>query len=144
MTEVFTINIVDHANVEAMAATAARFPAEVDELEMAGLTPAPGVAIACPRIAEAPVALECRRYMGIQLSAAREIVLGEILMAHIREDVFDPATFYLDPHRLDAVGRMGGDGYATTRDYFDHATPTAGEVERRRAGGAMTSCPRRA
>jgi len=135
-TEVFTVNIVDHANVEAMAATAAAFPPEVDELQMAGLTAVPGVTIDCPRIAEAPVSFECRRYLGLQVSSAREIVLGTITMAHVREDIIDLETYYSDHLALDAIGRMGGNGYAYSRDCFDHASPSAEEVMARRAARA--------
>ena len=128
MTECFTVNIVDRANVEAMSVTAAGFEPEVDELQMAGLSAAPGIKVACPRIAEAPVAFECERYLGIEVSSAREIILGRIVMAHIREDIIDPATCYSDHARLDAIGRMGGNGYAGTLDYFDWPTPSAAEV----------------
>lgn len=128
MTECFTVNIVDRTNVPAMADTAAGFAPEVDELAMAGLTAAPGVQVACPRIAEAPVAFECRRYLGIEVSSAREIILGRIVMAHVREDIIDTGTYYSDHSRLDAIGRMGGDGYAGTADYFDYPTPSADEV----------------
>lgn len=127
-TEVFTVNIVDVANAEAMAATAAAFAPEVDELEMAGLTAVPGVAIPCPRIAEAPVSFECRRYVSIAVSSAREIILGKIEMAHVRADIIDLDTFYSDPLKLDAIGRMGGDGYSRTRDGFDLPTPSVAEV----------------
>lgn len=128
MTEAFTVNIVDQANVAAMSVTAAPFAPWVDELVMAGLTAVPGVHVPCPRIAEAPVAFECRRYIGIEVSSAREIILGQILMAHVREDIIDLATYYSDHARLDAVGRMGGNGYATTQGYFDFLTPTVEEV----------------
>ncbi|MCL4120584.1 UNVERIFIED_CONTAM: hypothetical protein GTU68_013363 [Idotea baltica] len=128
MTECFTVNIVDRANVEAMSVTAAGFDREVDELEMAGLTAAPGEKVACPRIAEAPVAFECERYLGIEVSSAREIILGRIVMAHVRNDIIDPATCYSDHERLDAIGRMGGNGYAGTLDYFDWPTPSAEDV----------------
>ncbi|PWJ21627.1 flavin reductase family protein [Jannaschia seohaensis] len=128
-TEVFTVNICDVANVVPMAATAAPFPPEVDELAKAGLTAAPGEVIDCPRIAEAPVAFECRRHVSIAVSGAREIVLGRIEMAHIREDIIDPDTYYSDATRLDAIGRMGGEGYCTTRDLFDLPTPSVAEVE---------------
>ena len=128
MTECFTVNIVDRANVEAMAVTAAGFAADVDEVEMAGLTTAPGEKVICPRIAEAPVAFECERYLGIQVSSAREIILGRIVMAHIREDIIDPATCYSDHEKLDAIGRMGGNGYAGTLDYFDWPTPSVEDV----------------
>lgn len=130
MTECFTVNIVDRANVEAMAVTAAAVAPDVDELQVAGLTAAPGEKIASPRIAEAPVAFECERYLGIQVSSAREIILGRIVMAHIREDIIDPATCYSDHRTLDAVGRMGGNGYAGTLDYFDWPTPSAEDVLR--------------
>lgn len=128
MTECFTVNIVDRANVEAMAATAAAFESGVDEVQMAGLTTAPGEKIIAPRIAEAPVAFECRRYMGIQVSAAREIILGQIVMAHVREDIMERDTCYSDHTKLDAIGRMGGNGYAGTMDYFDFPTPSVSEV----------------
>ncbi|MBR9765124.1 MAG: flavin reductase family protein [Rhodobacteraceae bacterium] len=128
MTECFTVNIVDRAMVEAMSVTAAGFGPEVDELEMAGLTALPGVEIAAPRIAEAPVAFECQRFVGIEVSSAREIILGRIVMAHVREDVIDLTTYYSDHEKLDAIGRMGGNGYAGTLDYFDLPTPSAEEV----------------
>lgn len=127
-TEVFTVNIVDVANISAMATTAAPFPPDIDELAVAGLTAVPGVGIPCPRIAEAPVAFECRTHLSIALSAAREIVLGRIVMAHVREDIIDLDTFYSDAARLDAVGRMGGDGYCMTRACFDLPTPSVDEV----------------
>ena len=133
-TEVFTVNIVDVANVEAMAATAAPFDPEVDELEMAGLTAVPGLTIPCPRIAEAPVAFECRRHLSIAVSSAREIILGRIEMAHVREDIIDLETYYSDPEKLDAIGRMGGDGYAMTREVFDLPTPSVEQVLARRQG----------
>ncbi|GGM09176.1 flavin reductase family protein [Pseudooceanicola nanhaiensis] len=140
MTECFTVNIVDRANVAAMAATAAAFGPEVDEVRMAGLTTVPGDRIAAPRIAEAPVAFECRRYLGIQVSSAREIILGRIVMAHVREDIIDTATCYSDHEKLDAIGRMGGNGYAGTLDYFDWPTPSVEEVE---AASALAPARRR-
>jgi len=133
MTECFTVNIVDRANAGTMSVTAADFGPDVDELEMAGLTAVPGVEVASPRIKEAPVAFECRRYLGIQVSSAREIILGRIVMAHVREDVIDLKTFYSDHEKLDAIGRMGGNGYAGTLDYFDLPTPSAEQVMGARA-----------
>ncbi len=128
MTNCFTVNIVDRANVEAMSVTAVNFASEVDELQMAGLTAVPGERVASPRISEAPVAFECERYLGIAVSSAREIILGRIVRAHIREDIIDPNTFYSDHEKLDALGRMGGNGYAGTFDYFDLRTPSIDDV----------------
>lgn len=135
-TEEFTVNICDVATTARMAATAAPFAPDVDELQAAGLTGVRGVTVACPRIAEAPVAFECRRHVSIALSAAREIILGRIEMAHVRADIIDLENYRSDPLKLDAIGRMGGDGYSTTRDLFDWPTPSIAEIEAALAFGS--------
>ncbi|WP_448683008.1 flavin reductase family protein [Pseudomonas nicosulfuronedens] len=118
----FTVNIVSDALVEAMNVCAVPFEPGFDELVAAGLTAIPGTRVGCPRIGEAPVALECRRMMALSIGQSREIILGEVLMAHVRDDLIDPATLYIDQLGLDAIGRMGGQGYSRTREYFDLPT----------------------
>ncbi|WP_152226272.1 flavin reductase family protein [Pseudomonas sp. SCB32] len=118
----FTVNIVSDALVEAMNVCAVPFEPGFDELVVAGLTAVPGTRVGCPRIGEAPVALECRRMMALSIGQSREIILGEVLMAHVRDDLIDPATLYIDQLGLDAIGRMGGQGYSRTREYFDLPT----------------------
>jgi flavin reductase (DIM6/NTAB) family NADH-FMN oxidoreductase RutF len=130
LTEEFTVNVVDHAHMDAMTTCAVAFPPEVDELSMAGLTAVPGEKVGCPRIGEAPVSFECRRYVSLAVGRAREIILGEVLAAHIREEIVDSEKFYVDQKGLDAVGRMGGHGYTTTRDYFDMKTMSIEEWKR--------------
>lgn len=122
LTEEFTVNIVDRALVDAMNVCAVPFPSNIDELAEAGLTAAPGMKVKCPYIMQAPVALECRRYITLSVGRSREIVLGEVLNMHIRPDLVDQERFYVDQMGLDAIGRMGGHGYATTRDQFDLPT----------------------
>ncbi len=68
------------------------------------------------------MALECRRMMALNIGQSREIIFGEVLMAHVRDELIDPKTLYIDQLGLDAIGRMGGHGYARTRDYFDLPT----------------------
>jgi flavin reductase (DIM6/NTAB) family NADH-FMN oxidoreductase RutF len=124
MTGVFTVNIVSHAIAEAMHVCAVGFPPEIDELHEAGLTARPGRVIAAPYIAEAPASFECRRTVTLELSASRQIILGEIVYAHYRHGVIDPATLRVDPALLDAIARLGGDTCATIRDRFEMHTPT--------------------
>jgi len=118
----FTVNIVSDALVAAMNVCAVPFERGVDELAKAGLTAMPGVKVPCPWIGEAPAAFECRHHTTLGIGSSREIILGEVVFAHFRAGVVDPAKHYVDPAALDAVGRMGGQGYATTRDYFDLPT----------------------
>jgi flavin reductase (DIM6/NTAB) family NADH-FMN oxidoreductase RutF len=129
MTEEFTVNIVSDALVERMNVCAVPFPAMVDELAEAGLTAVPGSRVRCPRIGEAPASLECRRYVTLEVGRSREIILGQVVAAHIRADIVDPDNHHVDQAAIDAVGRMGGHGYVTTRDYYDLRTMTLDEWE---------------
>lgn len=128
----FTVNIVSDALVAAMNVCAVPFPPEVDELEKAGLALLPGTAVASPRIATAPAALECRLHSFLEIGNSREIVLGEVVHAHLRADAVDE-RLHVDPAVLDAVGRMGGHGYARTRDRFDLPTMSVAQFTAARA-----------
>jgi flavin reductase (DIM6/NTAB) family NADH-FMN oxidoreductase RutF len=124
----FTINIVSGALVGAMNITAVPFEAGVQELAEAGLTTRPGVKVPCPAIAEAPAAFECRHHVTLSIGNSREIILGEVVHAHFHAHVLDE-KLHVDPVSLDAIGRMGGHGYATTRDYFDLPTTSLEQWE---------------
>lgn len=137
----FTIHIVSDALMEAMNVCAVPFAPGVDELERAGLALAAGTAVASPRILSAPAALECRLHSFLPLGASREVVLGEVVHLHLHAGLVND-SLHVDPAGLDAVGRMGGQGYARTREYFDLPTMDvarfeAGDWPRRRprAGG---------
>ncbi len=108
--------------VEAMNVCAVPFEPGVDELRAAGLTAAAGVKVPSPWIAEAPAAFECRHHTTLGVGNSREIILGEVVYAHFRAEVVDAARLHVDAQALDAVGRMGGHGYASTRDRFDLPT----------------------
>lgn len=143
LTEEFTVNIVSDALVEAMNATAVPFPSGVDELTEVGVTAVPGTTVRCPRIGEAPVALECRRYVGISVGKSREIILGKVLAAHVRANLVDSQSHHVDQGGLDAIGRMGGHGYARTREYFDLPTMSFSDWgERRVAARRFRSRPK--
>lgn len=129
-TEQFTVNIVDDAMVEAMNICAVPFEAAVDELAKAGLTAVAGTHVKCPRIREAPASLECRRYVTLEVGRSREIILGEVLGIFVREGLVDRSKKHVDQRGMDAIGRMGGHGYARTRDYFDLPTMSVAEWQR--------------
>src|SRR5262249_41135407 len=120
----FTVHICDDAMVEQMEVCAIKFGPEVDELAEAGLHTVPGSAVRSPRILEAPAALECRRYMTLELGPAREIILGQVVALYVRSDAVDPSNLHIDQLKMDAIGRLGGHSYARTRDQFEHVTPT--------------------
>ena len=125
----FTVNIVSDAMAEAMNACAVPFEPGIDELAQAGFTARPGTSVPCPYIAEAPAAFECRQHTTLGIGNSREIILGEVLHAHFAPGIVDPATLHVDPEALDALGRMGGQGYARTRDRFDLPTMSVAQWE---------------
>jgi flavin reductase (DIM6/NTAB) family NADH-FMN oxidoreductase RutF len=123
-TREFVINVVTEAIVDKMNLTSAQVPPEVDEFELAGLTPLPSELVKPPRVAESPVQMECRLRQIVEVSdrpAGGSIVLGEVLRFHVREDLVE--NFRVDPEKLAAVGRMGGPTYVRTRDRFDLKRP---------------------
>lgn len=135
----FTVNIVSDAILEAMNVCAVPFEPGVDELAEAGLTARPGVKVACPWIGEVPAAFECRHHTTLGIGNSREIILGEVVYAHFAASAVDKANLHVDPAALDAVGRMGGHGYASTRDYFDLPTMSVETFRREGAKGARRS-----
>lgn len=139
MTEEFTVNIVDDAMMDAMNVCAVPFPPDIDELAVSGLTAVPGTHVKCPRIAESPASLECRRYVTLEVGRSREIILGQVLGVFIREGLVDAVTKYVDPVGMDAIGRLGGHGYSRTRDRFDLPTMSVEEWEQRRHANPRTA-----
>ena len=85
----FVWNLATLPLAEAMNQSCAAVGPEVDEFELAGLTPAPSRLIDVPRVAESPVAFECRKTQIIQLQSAAGdavntwLVLGEVVGVHI-------------------------------------------------------------
>ncbi len=113
----FVVNLVSAPLAEAMNITAVDFAPEVNEIAEAGLTTAPSTHIKVPRIAESPVALECRIFQFVPVGH-HTIVMGRVVALHVRDDcVLDASKFYLDTPRMELVGRMHGRGwYARTTD----------------------------
>lgn len=103
----------------------------IGSIKLAGLTAVAGTHVRCPRIAQAPAALECRRYLTLEVGRSREIILGEVLGVFIRAGAVDPETKYVDQRKMDAIGRLGGHGYARTRDQFDLRTIPLAEWQQR-------------
>lgn len=128
----FTVHIVDDALVSQMEICAIKFGPQVNELDEAGLETTPGERVRSPRILAAPAALECRRHTILQVGAAREIILGEVVGVYVRSDAVNPENLHIDQQLMDAVGRMGGNTYCRTREQFDVKTLTPEQWEARR------------
>jgi flavin reductase (DIM6/NTAB) family NADH-FMN oxidoreductase RutF len=120
----FTVNIVSESVVEAMNVTSGRYEADVDEFDVAGLTPIPGTVVSAPIVAESPANLECRVTNSIEIGAemGSTVVFGEVLVIHVVPEVLDGMR--VDTDALRAVGRLAGWSYVRTRDRFEVTRPT--------------------
>ncbi len=119
----FVVNLVDEAIAEAMNACAASLPYGVSELERAGLTPCPSTSVKVPRLAEAPVALECREWGTLEIGRNR-VVIGVVRRVHLRDAFWDATTRRVISTDLHLIGRMAAPHwYCRTRDRFELRRP---------------------
>jgi len=123
-TQDFVVNLVDDALAEQMNLTSGEYPPEVDEFALTGLTAAPGIKVKAPRVAQAPISMECRVVQILPVGhGPHSLVLGEIVYFHIRDDLYNPNTGRIDMHRLHPVGRLAGNLYTHVHDIFEMKRP---------------------
>lgn len=108
------IHVVHFGMVEQMSLASTEYGKEVDEFTKAGLTPVKSSLVKPPRVKEAHVAFECKvnevKALGEE-GGAGNLVICEVVAAHVNEDVLDEAGV-IDPRKLDAVARLGGNWYS--------------------------------
>jgi flavin reductase (DIM6/NTAB) family NADH-FMN oxidoreductase RutF len=118
----FVVNIVDDDRAEQMNLTSGDYPPEVDEFALTRLTAAPSLKVKAPRVAEAPINMECRLVRIIPVGKAN-LILGEVVQWHVRDDVYDAATGRLDMSKLKPVGRLTGNLYSHIHQIFEMKRP---------------------
>ncbi len=121
------INIVNYSMVDQASLASCEYPKGVNEFVKSGFTELPSVKVKPPRVAESPASFECKVNQVISLGdegGAGNLIICEILLAHFSEAILD-ANSNIDPQKLDAVARMGGDFYcrAQGENLFKVAKP---------------------
>ena len=121
----FVVNLVCEADAEKMNLCSVDAPADVSEIDYAGVETAPSVVVAPPRIASSPVSFECRKVAAMDIGAMQTVVIGEILMAHIRDEfISDKERVYFDTPAMKLIGRTHGSGwYVRNSDSFQMERP---------------------
>jgi flavin reductase (DIM6/NTAB) family NADH-FMN oxidoreductase RutF len=113
--EEFVVNIADRALLQKLHESSFEYPPEVSEADELGLTSEPSVHIRTPRIAEAPVAMECRLHQCIEFGRQpSRLLVGEVLRFRFREGLL--VNGKLTTTELDPVSRLGGPNYASLGD----------------------------
>jgi flavin reductase (DIM6/NTAB) family NADH-FMN oxidoreductase RutF len=117
-TQEFCVNIVTLPVWKQMVDSANGFAEDESEFDNTGLTEMPAMKIKAPRVAEAPIHLECRLNQVIELGPNRHpLVIGEVVYFHV-----DPACMtngYIDMRKLAPIGRLNGFQYVSLGDILD-------------------------
>ncbi len=121
------INIVNYAMVQQTSLASTEYAKGVNEFEKAGFTMLPSQLVKPPRVAEAPVQLECIVQQVIPLGenpGSGNLVLAVVKLIHIHEAVLDE-NGKIDQRKLDLVARLGGDWYCrvTPETLFEVVKP---------------------
>jgi flavin reductase (DIM6/NTAB) family NADH-FMN oxidoreductase RutF len=104
----FVSHVVDEALADAMAVTAADWPSGENEFQIAGLEAASSVDVRPPRIAAAPVAMECRVTQIVPVEGSTNVmVLGRVLRFHVRQDLLR-SNGLVDTIKMKPISRLGG------------------------------------
>ncbi len=134
-TKSFTINLADTALAKVMVDTAAAFPAETSEPAATGLKLADGIHVPAPRLADAPVALECTLYEIKKVTDERHLLMGEVQGLVARDGLFDSETLRLLVPHWDPVARLYAANYASLSEPYEFAIPDWKTVTPAETGG---------
>jgi len=116
----FVVNVVDESLLTKAVQASGEYPEDVDEFALTGLTPAPSERVSAPRVQESPISFECTLERIVEFEHT-DLIIGNIVCVHIRDELWVEGR--VDAHALCAVGRLGGDGYALTREIVNLPRP---------------------
>ncbi len=123
----FVCSLATYDLRDAMNRTSKHVGPEVDEMVLAGLSPAPSNVVAPPRVAESPVAFECKYWRTIDLPGSdggpgtHAIVLGQVVGVHIDDRAIVDGK--VDVTKLKPIARLGYGDYAVIDEVFELSRP---------------------
>ncbi|MCW2671916.1 MAG: flavin reductase family protein [Frankiales bacterium] len=116
-TREFVVCMATEPLTEQVNATATDFPPDTSEFDLVGLTREPSAKVAPPRVAESPVALECR-YVDERSFGLCTVVFGQVVHLAVAESVLRdgrPEVSLLRP-----MARLGANEWSTIGEVSDH------------------------
>ncbi len=128
----FVWNLATRPLAEQMNQSCAPVPPDVNEFELANLTPVASRIVKVPRVKETPVAFECKVTQIIQLQRANKelisswLVLGEVVAVHIAKSMLKDGIY--DTAAAEPILRGGGPA-----DYFQLGPESLFKMYRPRA-----------
>jgi flavin reductase (DIM6/NTAB) family NADH-FMN oxidoreductase RutF len=117
----FVVNMVTENIVEVMNTTASSVSSDIDEFELANVTPIPSKLVQPMRVKESPIHFECEMVYHYFLQDHKQggacVVIGRIVMMHFDDDVLlDNYKINMENYR--PVSRLGGSYYSKIGELF--------------------------
>jgi flavin reductase (DIM6/NTAB) family NADH-FMN oxidoreductase RutF len=119
-TREFVVNFAPEPLFEAINATSVDAPSDVSEFDAVGVAREPSLRVAPPRVADAPVALECVLHATLPLGGST-VVMGRVVHMAIAQDAMRdgrPAVDLLRP-----LARLGGREWSTIGEVLEIERP---------------------
>jgi flavin reductase (DIM6/NTAB) family NADH-FMN oxidoreductase RutF len=109
--EEYVVHIADSSLMKAVHESSTEHPPDVSEVEELRLSTLPGERIKVPRLAAAPIAMECRFRQCLEFGETRSrLIVGEVLVFHIRDGLLNNGK--IETKALDPIARIAGPRYA--------------------------------
>ena len=115
-TREFVVCMSTESLADRVNASATDFPEDVSEFDAVGVTREPALRVAPPRVAESPVALECR-YVDERTFGSCTVVFGEVV--HLAVDLAVLQDDRPEIRLLKPVSRLGANEWATVGEISD-------------------------
>lgn len=120
-TKQFVVNMVTEELVEQMNTTAQAVHSEVDEFQLAGVTPIPSEKVKPMRVKESPITFECELVHHYFLEGHKHgggcIVIGRIVMMHFNDEVLSE-NYRINMENYKPVSRLAGAHYSKIGELF--------------------------
>ncbi len=116
----FVVNIGDLDQIDQLHLSAEEFPEEVSEVEELSIETAPSRSIATPRIAKAPISMECKLHRIVDFGERTSFYVGEVIVFNIRDDLLHDGK--IETKDLRPICRLGGPNYSTLGEILTKKT----------------------
>jgi flavin reductase (DIM6/NTAB) family NADH-FMN oxidoreductase RutF len=110
-TKEFVVNIANFALAKAVQTSSEEFSAEISEVDQINIQTSPSRMVDPPRIALAPISLECRLHQCIELGREHTaLIIGSVVCASIQDGLMQNGK--INTRELDPLVRVAGPNYA--------------------------------
>lgn len=106
--EEFVVNVVTDGHASQMDRTSAQLDPDESEFEFAAVPSADCERVTPPRVADAPICMECVLYDTHRVYQ-KILVFGEVVQIHLTDDVLTDGK--IDSEKVTTIGRLGGPYY---------------------------------